>query len=125
MPRNTRQRAAISRVFSVSQPPLTPQEVLEKAQITVPQLGIATVYRAIKLMMAEGILSAVQLPGESPRYELADKQHHHHFHCRGCGKVFDINKCVTDFAEMRPPGFSLERHEVTLYGLCSACLEDH
>lgn len=121
MPRNTRQRAAISRVFSSTQPPLTPQEILLAAREEVPQLGIATVYRTIKALTESGILRVVVLPGEPPRYELANKKHHHHFHCRACGAVYDINRCITDFDEMRPPGFLLERHEVILYGLCKVC----
>ena len=121
MPRNTRQRAAISRVFSATRPPLTPQQILATARKEVPQLGIATVYRTVKTLTEAGILAIVELPGEPPRYELANKKHHHHFHCRACGAVFDINRCVTDFKEMRPPGFLLERHEVILYGLCEDC----
>lgn len=121
MPRNTRQRAAISRVFSKTQAPLTPQEILAAARREVPQLGIATVYRTIKSLLTGGVLAAVELPGEAPRYELADKAHHHHFHCRACERVFDINKCITDFDEMRPAGFLVERHEVVLYGLCRSC----
>jgi len=121
MPRNTRQRAAISRVFSKSRAPLTPPEIMAIARQEVPQLGIATVYRTIKSLVEAGVLAAVALPGESPRYELANKEHHHHFHCRACERIFDINKCVTDFNDMRPPGFLLERHEVVLYGLCKTC----
>jgi len=121
MIRNTLQRRAISRVFSVDVPPLTPQEVLAAAQKDMPALGIATVYRTLKSMVESGTLTIVNLPGEASRYELTEKCHHHFFSCRACGKVSVVSKCITDFKDMVPNSFKLERHEVVLYGLCSQC----
>ena len=79
MIRNTLQRRAISRVFSVDVPPLTPYEVLLEAQQDIPALGIATVYRTLKSMVESGTLVVVNLPGEAARYELAEKKHHHFY----------------------------------------------
>jgi Fur family ferric uptake transcriptional regulator len=121
MIRNTLQRRAISRVFSVDVPPLTPQEVLVSAQEDIPALGIATVYRTLKSMVESGALVVVNLPGEASRYELTEKRHHHFFSCRACGKVSVVNKCIADFKEMIPSSYKLERHEVVLYGLCDKC----
>jgi Fur family ferric uptake transcriptional regulator len=121
MIRNTLQRRAISRVFNVDMPPLTPQEVLTAAQKDIPALGIATVYRTLKSMVENGTLVVVNLPGEASRYELTEKRHHHFFSCRACGKVSVVSKCISDFKEMVPSNCKLERHEVVLYGLCDQC----
>jgi len=121
MLRNTRQRRAIGRVFGVNTPPLKPHEILHAAQKSVPELGIATIYRTLKTMVEDGVLTIVELPGGPPRYELADKDHHHFFHCRSCGEIFVVHKCITDFKKMTPKGFKLERHEVVLYGICKEC----
>jgi Fur family ferric uptake transcriptional regulator len=129
MERQTRQRAAIQRVFEETDRPLDPQEVLGSAQRYVPQLGIATVYRTLKSLVDDGNLTAVMLPGENPRYERAGLRHHHHFQCRRCQKVFDLDGCPgglarlspSDFTELTPPGFTLEDHEVILYGRCDVC----
>lgn len=121
MVRSTRQREAIRQVFGAGQPPLTASEILALARRQVPQLGIATVYRAVKALLKDGTLASVELPGEVTRYELANKQHHHYFRCRGCGRVYDINFCLADFEAMTPGGFKLEGHELILYGRCAAC----
>jgi Fur family transcriptional regulator, ferric uptake regulator len=129
MERQTRQRAAIQRVFDETNRPLDPVEVLERAQAYVPQLGIATVYRALKSLTEEGHLTTVMLPGENPRYERADLHHHHHFQCRKCQRVFDLTGCPgdvarlssRDFRALTPTGFTLEDHEIILYGRCDAC----
>ena len=95
--------------------------MLPAAQSYAPGLGIATVYRNLKALVEEGWLESVSLPGESPRYEIAGKRHHHHFRCRTCERVFEINGCYTNLLQLTPRGFRLEGHEVVLYGLCGAC----
>lgn len=121
MERNTRQRAAIRSAIEQAQRPLLPQEVLEAAQAEVPGLGIATVYRNLKALVDDGELRVVELPGENPRYELAGHEHHHHFQCTRCDKVFDVHACPGDLSRMAPAGFVVEDHDLTLYGRCSDC----
>jgi len=123
MERRTRQRAAIWSVLERAARPLGPTEVLEEARSEVPNLGMATVYRNIKALVEAGRLRSVELPGLSSRYEVAGKEHHHHFHCRSCDGVFEVDTCPGDFEAITPAGFKLERHEVTLYGLCTECID--
>jgi len=105
----------------VADRPLTPAEILEGARASVPGMGVATVYRAVKILQGDGVLHQVELPGGLPRYELAGKDHHHHFHCRICGRVFEVAACPGELTQLAPPGFTLEAHEVILYGRCPAC----
>lgn len=91
------------------------------AQRLADGLGIATVYRNIKALVEEGWLVVVELPGQPPRYELAGKGHHHHFHCNSCGQVFELHGCVESFRSMIPHGFQITGHDVLLYGVCQSC----
>lgn len=121
MERSTRQRAAIRDAIAVAERPLLPQEVLDAAGSASPGLGIATVYRNLKALLDEGEVCAVQLPGENLRYELAGGHHHHHFQCRQCQRVFDVHACPGDLSRLAPDGFTVEAHEITLYGRCRDC----
>lgn len=121
MERSTRQRRAIREVLLEAGRPLSPQEVLELARARVPGLGLATVYRTLKGLLAEGFLVAVHLPGEPPRYEAAGRGHHHHFYCRACGRVYELPGCPAGLEGNLPPGFRAMGHEVTVYGLCPSC----
>lgn len=121
MPRKTEQRDAIRCAFEHAGRPLSAQEVLELAQEDVPSLGIATVYRNIKALVAEDWLTAVELPNEPSRYELAELEHHHHFQCEACARVFDIPGCAMGVAALAPQGFEVNSHEVFLYGTCPEC----
>ncbi len=121
--RQTRQRQAIRDAIDDAGVPLSPREVLEKAQSRVSGIGLATVYRALKLLVETGIVQAVEIPGESPRYELAGKEHHHHFYCNTCGKVYEVEGCPGDLAALTPRGFKLENHELVLFGRCARCMK--
>ena len=122
MERKTDQKQAILAAFERAGRPLSPQEALELARPQAAGLGIATIYRNLKSLADKGVLKAVSLPGESTaRYELCGKAHHHHFHCRKCHQVFEVDGCPGNIEPLVPKGFLLEDHEVVLYGLCSAC----
>jgi Fur family ferric uptake transcriptional regulator len=119
--RATRQRSAIRAAIAAARRPLTPQEVLDEARGTVAGLGLATVYRNLKLLVAEGAIEIITLPGEPTRYEAAGAAHHHHVQCTRCRRVFDMPGCPGDLRRLAPRGFRVEGHEVTLYGRCSDC----
>ena len=120
MERATKQRSAIEDALRRAGRPLLPAELLTEAQQDVPGLSLATVYRNLKGLMADGRVEAVSLPGQSDRYEL-HRHHHHHFHCNDCQQVTDIDACPGDLARLMPKGYQLEGHELTLYGKCPAC----
>jgi Fur family ferric uptake transcriptional regulator len=120
--RNTRQRAAIRKVLEESGYPMLPEEILAAAQRLVQGLGIATVYRNINTLVEERWLTPVDLPGQSSRYELASKGHHHHFCCTNCGRIFDLPGCVEGgVRRMVPRGFHITHHDILLSGFCDTC----
>ena len=119
--RNTRQKKAIREVITEATNPLTAQDIEVRANQLVPGIGIATVYRALKRFQEEGFVTVVEISGESPRYELSDKGHHHHFVCSACGQVYDLEGCSGNVEALAPEGFQVDKHEITLFGLCSGC----
>ena len=121
MERTTRQRTAIRDAIAKAARPLLPQEVLDAAQQEVPGLGLATVYRNLKALVEEGSLTPVNLPGANQRFELVHHHHHHHFQCRSCERVFDVHACPGDLSRLAPAGFTVEDHDLTLYGRCGDC----
>jgi Fur family ferric uptake transcriptional regulator len=119
--RASRQRAAIHTVIAQAARPLSPQEILRDARRVVKRIGLATVYRNLRRLSAEGAIRLVTLPGEGARYEIAEAAHHHHFQCTQCRRVFDVPGCPGDLRRLTPRGFVVERHDITLYGRCPDC----
>jgi Fur family ferric uptake transcriptional regulator len=123
MSRATTQKAAIRAALEEAPGPLLPEELLEAAQQSCPTLGQATVYRALRRMEDAGEVARVVVGDGRPRYEAA-QPHHHHFRCRECERVYDIEGCVRSprqLGENLPRGFVLEGHELTLLGVCADC----
>lgn len=91
-----------------------------------PGVGMATVYRAVAAMTAAGSLAPVGNRDGSTLYAFCvGGEHHHHLVCTGCGTVVGIACPVDRSLELaaRSAGYAVTGHEVTLYGICSACAE--
>ena len=121
MERRTRQRDSILAVLRAEGRPLSPIEIFDQAQKTVPGLGIATVYRALKEFLDRGAITTVELPGSHQRYEISGKDHHHHFWCHNCDRLYEVEGCTGQLALKPPKGFKIESHEVMFHGKCAKC----
>lgn len=102
------------------------QELLAFVKRRNPRIGLATVYRALKLLEDAGIAQARQFGDRSTVYEVAiGREHHDHLICESCGAILefadaDIERIQEEVARKR--GFTLRRHRHELFGLCAACL---
>lgn len=124
MARRTSQRAAILHALHDAEGPLTPQQIHDAARQEQETLGLATVYRNLARLTDAGDVVTVHLPDDVTRYEPAGRGHHHHFICRRCDGVFELEAdCPVSILEgvVLPGGFRVEDHALTLYGLCNAC----
>ena len=119
--RRTNQGQAVKKVIYAAAGPLRPNEILKLASLIVPSLGIATVYRQLRRLQDSGEVRAVDLGINDVRYEPTNRGHHHHFLCSECEEAFDIHGCADGISEMVPPGFTVQGHEITLYGKCNGC----
>ena len=119
--RNTRQKAALRTACLEADRPLSPDEGLRLAHQQVPGMRIATVYRNIGALVEEQWLTTISLPGETARYEVAGKEHHHHFRCNRCHRVYELPGCSVELKPDLPPGFRTTGHELFLFGTCDGC----
>lgn len=124
--RRSARRDAIVAVLERSVSAMTPEEILLEAVKEIPGLGIATVYRNLKLLLDSVLVQQLILPDGQSRFELAAKTHHHHFQCRACGKAYCLDGCALSRAPSAnlPKGFMVDGHEITYLGLCSLCNPD-
>ena len=104
---------------------LSAQETHERLAAAGARVGIASVYRVLDLLAAEGLLTRVDLGDGLARYEPArPESHHHHLVCGDCGKVEPVEDTRLERAieavEERS-GYSVVGHEVLLRGSCADC----
>jgi len=120
--RDTRQRRAIRAALAGASGPLTSNQIYLIARHGLPKLSNVTVYRVLHAMESEGLIAVVVVPGESPHYELS-REHHHHFFCRICRRIFDIPCDGHKRTRISAPLFKVEEHQVVLLGRCVDCAQ--
>jgi Fe2+ or Zn2+ uptake regulation protein len=122
--RATAQRRAIYRVFAeaagarATDAHLTAEEVFQEARRQLPELSRATVYNALGELTEAGLLGLVEGPG--PRRYDANVAPHHHFRCRRCHELHDVELAHVDVT-LRERGFRVQSAHVLLEGLCPKC----
>ena len=98
-----------------------------------PSLSKTTVYNSLQLLAKEGIIKSISISNSELRYDF-NNQNHHHFLCKKCGKILDIdilcNKChVNQFNEVTCPsvadlinkGYEIEEIHGYFKGICDGC----
>ena len=108
---------------------LTAEEIYDLAKENSPDIGLATIYRTVQVLLELHIINKVTFDDGFARYELNGDEsisghRHHHAICTGCGKVYSLESDLLDSLEeevMEKLGFLVTNHEVKLYGLCSEC----
>ena len=89
----------------------------------VPELHQATVYRALDVLVAEGLARRTEIDGRA-LYEIAAEHLHHHVVCTSCGAVAHVHDETVRNALQRvarESGYVLADEELTFRGLCRAC----
>ncbi len=129
--RNTRQKQLILNVIKQNcGRHMTAEEIHDLVRKNDGDIGIATVYRNIKLLQEEGVLLKAQFGGqESAKYEmcvLGGDHTHHHLICLQCGAVYDVEDDLLDKIERLvsdKKGFQILDHRLNFYGICRECQE--
>ena len=88
-------------------------------------IGLATVYRALAGLAAQGDADSLQSPdGEALYRACTSTGHHHHLICRSCGRTVEIEATdVEQWAHRTAAlhGFTDAAHVVDIFGLCASC----
>jgi Fur family peroxide stress response transcriptional regulator len=80
----------------------------------------ATVYNTLNWLKEAGLVCEVHEGGQV-RFD-PNTSRHHHFVCRRCGKVEDVEEALIGNLEIAlSSGQKIEVFEVTIRGICSIC----
>ena len=96
--------------------------VYRKVRRRLPRVSLATVYRNLRRLAAEGFL--VERAGADGLRFDGNTGHHDHFTCVACRRVFDVPAANGAGARQRVAvrtGFEVLDHRIEFYGLCAGC----
>jgi Fur family ferric uptake transcriptional regulator len=121
----TSQRLAIAQLMLHAPDHLSAEDVAARVQEQGQQVGLATVYRTIDLLVESKLLVERDFGEGFRRFEAArDVPQHEHMLCGVCGtveefhdeRIIEITKVV---AQSR--GFARESHRLVIHGTCRSC----
>jgi Fur family ferric uptake transcriptional regulator len=120
--KTTQQREAIVDAFLRSSGHVALDDLLARARRTHPGVGLATVYRTVKLLEEAGLAASRQFESGHTLYEVAQgRAHHDHLICRQCGYIVEFESDEIErlqIAAARKMGFNVLSHRHELFGLC-------
>lgn len=123
MGRLTPQRRAILELINRSNRHWDAEEVSRALADEGCSIGIATVYRGLGVLEAQGLIASVQL-ADKKRYERADKAHHDHMICTECGGIEEfVNEKIEALqqAVAEANNFRMSGHQLLVFGICQRC----
>ena len=115
----TDQRRIIAKVLSDSKDHPDVESVHKRVLKFDNKIGIATVYRTIKLFQDNNLLEKHEFKGYSSRYETVRENHHHLIDVRS-GKVKEFRNTLVDAMQKqvaKEMGFKLIDYRLELYGV--------
>ena len=118
--KTTQQREAIVDAFLRSSGHVALEDLLSSARKKNPGVGLATVYRTVKLLEDAGIATSRQFGSGQTLYEVSG-QHHDHIICQSCHYIVEfesdeIERLQADIAKRH--GFKIVNHRHEVFGLC-------
>lgn len=123
--RPTRQRLALAEALAGADEFRSAQDIHAGLSAEGHRVGLATVYRNLQAMAADGEVDVIRTPdGEAVYRACATDSHHHHLVCRACGLTVEVTgDAVERWAEAvaAEHGFSQVRHTLEVDGLCARC----
>jgi len=97
-------------------------DVYRRVRRHLPRVSLATVYRNLRMLAAEGFLRE-RAGATGMRFD-GNTAAHDHFTCVRCGRIFDVPPLVPRAVGARvasSTGFEVLDHRTEFYGRCAGC----
>lgn len=123
----TPKRRAVIGIFLRTRKCFGPRQIWQSLKPDFPRLGLPSIYRILEELRGCGILDRMERRDRRLCYALCtvhDAGHHHHFVCRKCERVEEVDFC--NFRELaglieKQLGGKVESHDLRVEGLCKHC----
>ena len=122
---HSKQREQVLDVFLKAEKHLTVDDLYELVRKKNPKIGLATVYRAMRVICAAGLARETDFGDGVRRFEHEyQHQHHDHLVCLKCGKITEVMSSEIEKLQERLAkkySFTPLRHRMQIFGICRKC----
>jgi len=122
---HSKQREEILDVFLKTEKHPTIDDLYELVRKKHPNIGLATVYRAMRVVCDAGLAREADFGDGVKRFEHEyQHQHHDHLVCLKCGRVIEVLSPKIEYLQERlakKHNFTPVRHRMEIFGTCREC----
>ena len=122
--RPTRQRTAVAAVLAETDEFRSAQELHAILREAGDKVGLATVYRNLQAMAADGEIDMLRTDDGEAVYRACSTGHHHHLVCRVCGRTVEVEGPTVERwtrTVAAAHGYADVSHTLEIFGTCSSC----
>ena len=99
----------------------TAEGIYRKLAKRYPTISRATIYSSLDALKQSGEIQELTIRRDTNSYDF-DPTNHHHFLCRECGRIYDVEiKCPVAEKE-RVKGHRVDDVQAYFYGVCRSCI---
>ena len=122
--RDTAPRRAVAQLIAEREGHFTASDLISDAQANGLEIGRATIFRALDLLIELELLERLDLPSGDHAYVPCDRAYHHHIVCSICGRtdsVVDSELAAAVEGLHQSTGWQIDAHRLALFGHCPSC----
>ena len=119
----TPQRLAILKFVRTHMTHPTAEEIYSALKKNNPSLSKTTVYNALESLKEHNIIQELTICVSEHRYDFIGDTHHHHFLCKKCGRIIDIDIECPNMHKVTQFGHKVDEIHGYFKGTCKDCLE--
>ncbi len=121
----TQARLTVLNVLEQHDGHMTSTQVLDEMSRVAPEIGRASVFRALDLFTRLSIIRPTYIDSSTtPTYVMLPDGHHHHFICTHCNRVIEFDDCRLGQLQgelEQKLNVRLTGHLLEFYGICDRC----
>lgn len=121
----SKQREQILGTFMKSRSHLAIDDIYNAVRKKNSRIGLATVYRTMKIICDCGLAREVDFGDSLRRFEHKyQRQHHHHLVCIKCGRIIEVRSNQIESLQKKlakQHDFTFTRNTMKIFGICSKC----
>ncbi len=118
----TPQRLAIMKYLDEHRTHPTADRIYIDLKEKNPALSKTTVYNSVETLKEHGIIQSLTISGSESRYDFENKMHHH-FLCKKCGTIIDIDIKCPNIGKIIESGHNVEEVHGYFKGICKKCMK--
>jgi Fur family transcriptional regulator, peroxide stress response regulator len=123
--RMTNQRLRILEYLQETKEHPTAEALYQTVRKELPKISKGTIYRNLKILEREGSVKKLEINDGQTHWD-GNPNPHHHFVCKRCGRIIEINLADNWQIEERIEGkygVKVDQSQLLVRGLCDFCLK--